>query len=257
MNAEIILNLIQTAVLVLVLSWTVRLLVSGKREVRTAFFAFAMTSALLSNLYWLAFDILRSEETMPFAANEIGEWAMFLLLGAAINEVTAYSFAKKEVAFAVLFTAANAGLWIAWSGEWIQDILTGVTFGYFLCSLVSKIKQNEAFHVLERRLLFISCFVLIAVQTAIFFVPDPLKNPLDLFCYWLLFAVAALLLIRAFMTLVRGGAKAAVPCVFAAFAWATITMYMSSGVFYIAAMLMSTLCLPMMLLALKKEAKSV
>ena len=73
--------------------------------------------------------------------------------------------------FAALFTAANVALWIAWSGEWIQDILTGVAFGYFLCSLTARIKQAVGFPAWKRRILGVSCLALITVLTAIFFVP--------------------------------------------------------------------------------------
>ena len=59
MNAEVILNLFFTAVLLLVFAGTLRLLGSGKREARMVLFAFAVASVLLSNLYWLAYDILR------------------------------------------------------------------------------------------------------------------------------------------------------------------------------------------------------
>ena len=81
-----------------------------------------------------------------------------------------------------------------------------------------------------------------------------MKRPLDLFCYCLLFAVAALLMIRAFRSLRNGGqSSSVVPEAFAAYAWATITQYMSSGWLYITALLLATLCFPMMFLALRKE----
>ena len=156
--------------------------------------------------------------------------------------------------FAALFTAANVALWIAWSGEWIQDILTGVAFGYFLCSLTARIKQAEGFPPWKRRFLGVSCLVLIMVQTAIFFVPKKMKQPIDLFCYCLLFAVAAFLLICAFRSLGKARrSSSAVLETFAAYAWAEVTLYMSSGRIYYAALLLATLCFPMMLLALKKE----
>ena len=254
MNMEVVFNLLFTAVLFLVFVWTLRLLVLEKREAHVVLFAFAVASVLLSNLYWLAYDILRPGTRMPFAANEIGEWALFLLLGAALNTQSERLNAKREMLGAALFTAANVALWIAWSGEWIQDILTGVAFGYFLCSLTARIKQAEIFPAWEWRLFGISCPVLVAAQSAIFFVPEPMKQPLDLFCYCLLFAMLAVLMIRALRSLRSGEqSTSAVPHAFAAYAWTSITMYMSSGWFYITALLLSTLCFPMMLLALRKE----
>lgn len=254
MNTDAVLNLFFTAVLLLVFLGTLRLLESGKREARAVLFAFAVASVLLSNLYWLAYVILRPGTRMPFAANEIGEWALFLLLGATVNAQSERLTANREVFCAALFTAANVALWIAWSGEWIEDILTGAAFGYFLCSVVARIRQAEVFPAWEWRLLGISCPVLIAMQTAIFFVPEPMKQPLDLFCYCLLFAVAAVLLIRALQSLGKGKrVPSAVLEAFAAYAWITVTQYMSSGMFYYAALLLAFLCYPMMLLALRKE----
>ena len=255
---EVVLDLIQTAVLLLTFLGTVHLLGREKRAVRAVLFAFAVVSVLLSNLYWLAYNILRPDTRMPFAANEIGELAMFLLFGAVFRTQTEHPAAKREMLFAALFTAANAALWIAWSGEWADDVLTGAAFGYFLCCLTGQIKQTGVFPAWERRVLGAACPVLIAAQTAIFFVPEPMKRPLDLFCYFLLFAVDALLLLRAVQSL-RKGSRSPSPVseAFAANAWATITMYMSSGGFYAAAMLLSALSFPMMLLALKKEVDGV
>ena len=254
MNADVILNLFFTALLLLVFLGTLRLLASEKRDARMVLFAFAVASVLLSNLYWLAYDILRPGTRMPFTANEIGEWALFLLLGAALNTQSERLNARREMLFAALFTAANVALWIAWSGEWVEDILTGAAFGYFLCSLAAQIKLAEGFPAWEWRLFGVACPVLIAAQTAIFFVPEPVKQPMDLFCYCLLFAVMAFLLIRGLRSLRSGeGASSAVLEAFAAYAWATITQYMSSGMFYYAALLLAFLCFPLMLLALKKE----
>ena len=136
---------------------------------------------------------------MPFAANEIREWAMFLLLGAALTARHPIRFqsAKREIVGAVLFAAACTALWIAWSGEWVQDILTGVSFGYLLCALVSRIRQEEAYSDRDWLRLGTACCVLIAAQTAIFFVPGSAAKPLDLFCYVLLFAAALAFLARA------------------------------------------------------------
>ena len=254
MNTYVVFNLFFTAILLLVFLGTLRLLASEKRDARTVLFAFAVASVLLSNLYWLAYDILRPGTRMPFAANEIGEWALFLLLGAAVRTQPEAPSAKREVFCAALFTAANVALWIAWSGEWIQDILTGAAFGYFLCTLAAQLRQEEAFPVWEWRLLGVACPVFIAAQTAIFLVPEPMKRSLDLFCYCLLFAVMAILLIRALRSLGKAErASSAVLATFAAYAWTTVTQYMSSGWFYIAALLLATLCFPMMLLALRKE----
>ena len=55
------------------------------RSVELVSFTFATAAMLLSLLYWLAFDILYPGQRMPFAANEIAEWAMFLSFASTLK----------------------------------------------------------------------------------------------------------------------------------------------------------------------------
>lgn len=255
MNATVSLNLIQTGVLLFAFIGAVRLVGVDRRTTRVVFFAFAMACALLSNLYWLAYDILRPETRMPFAANEIGEWALFLLMGASLGADPVPGTLHIEAVCAALFSAASAALWIAWSGEWVQDILTGAAYGYFICRLLVRIRREGVFSGWEWKVLAAVCPVLIVAQASIFFVPVALKRPLDLFCYALLFAVTALLIARAALALKNGApAEAAVLRAYAAYAWTLTALYMSAGGFYTAALMLGTLCILLMFLALRREA---
>ena len=259
MNQVIFMNLFQVAVLLFILFGTLRLIEIDRHSLKAALFAFAITSVLLSDLYWLAYEILRPGTRMPFAANEIGEWAFFLLLGASLSTRRPISFrsARADIVFAVLFSAASAALWIAWSGEWVQDILTGASFGYFLCAVVSRAKRENAFSVFWRRLFVTVCAVLIAAQSATFFVPDPLKKPLDLFCYALLFAFAAVLLPRAILSLKKDADPALGVCnTFAAFVWIVTALYMSSEPYYYASAVLTTLGFLLMYLAVRREVRA-
>lgn len=256
MNLDVLLTLFQIGMLLFILLGTIRMIGADKRSLKMALFAFAVASVLLSDLYWLAYGILRPGTRMPFAANEIGEWALFLLLGASLTSQHPIRFqsAKPEILCAALFSAANAALWVAWSGEWVQDILTGVVFGYFLCALVWRVKEENAFSASMWRFCGILCIILIAAQTATFFAPEPVGKPLDLFCYGLLFIGAAVFIVRAVLSLRKDTEPTQCVChSFAAFAWTVTTMYMSSGGFYNVAMVLSTLCFLLMYLALRKE----
>lgn len=257
MNADAFLNLFQTAVLLVILLGTIRLIGTQGQSIRLVFFAFAIASVLLSNLYWFAYDVLRPGTRMPFAANEIGEWAMFLLFGAALNPAAGQRSAKWEMLLAALFALCNTGLWIAWSGEWVQDILTGIVFGYFLCCLVARMKQENALDRWERWLLCVGGFVLIGLQAGLFFAPDPIKTALDLFCYGLLFAIAVLLIVRTILALRKEPPEAVVCRAFLAHAWCVTALYMSADGFYIAAMMLTTLCFLLIFLSIRKEVLPV
>lgn len=260
MNVEAILDLIRAIVLILILLGTFRFIGLEKFTARVIFFTLGVACILFSDLYWLAYDLLRPETRMPFAANEIGEWALFLLLGTSLcfGKPLRFREAKWEMLCAVLFSAANAALWIAWSGEWVQDILTGLAFAYFLCALVSQIKTEKQFSVSRLRMLGILCVLLIAGQTATFLVPEAARKPLDLLCYGFLFAVALCLLARAARAIIKNDDPARDVCdTFIAFAWIVVTMYMSEGGFYAAAYALSAICFPLMFLTLKKEVDAV
>jgi len=252
-----ILTLTHLTVLLIVLLGAIRLNTGERRSVAAVFFAFSTASVLLSDFYWLAYESLRPDTRMPFAANEIAEWAHFMLLGASLtaNRPSCYRGAKTEMFCAGLFAAASAALWIAWSGEWVQDILTCGAFGYFLCCLPARMKQEGMLSDRVWKLLGIACAVLIAAQAAIFFVPEAMKKPLDLFCYALMFAWVLFLVVWTVSALKKGCRPGVGVCLSnAALAWSATTMYMSADGFYDVALLFYTMCFPLILWALKKEA---
>lgn len=260
MNVEAVLDLLRALVLVFILLSAFRFIGHEKFTARIVFFTLAAACILLCDLYWLAYDILLPDVRMPFAANEIGECALFLLLGAVLNSGKPLRFreAKREMLCAAWFSAANTALWIAWSGEWVQDILTGLAFAYFLCALVSQIKAEELHSVSRLRVLGILCVFPILGQTAAFFVPGSIQRALYLLCYIFLFAVLLYLLVKA----IRAVRKDVDPTrgvydTFTAFAWVVVTMYMSEGVFHAAAYGLSAICFPLMFLALKKEVEAL
>ena len=81
---SMIVLIFQVAVLLALIVWTVRTLIRERFSEPIAFTAFALACLLLSDLYWIAWGLLEPEARMPFAVNEIGECAMFLLLAAAM-----------------------------------------------------------------------------------------------------------------------------------------------------------------------------
>ena len=118
-------------VMLFVLIFAVRRIVFGERKMKLVYFAFGMTSFLLSDLYWLVYGVVRPGTRMPFAANEIAEWAMFLMFAASLDAAVPKPrrLPPGKMLAAAIFTLGNTLLWIGWSGEWIQDVLTGVCVG--------------------------------------------------------------------------------------------------------------------------------
>ena len=227
-----------------------------RRSMAPVYFVFALVSFLMSGLYWLAYDLLRQDLRMPFAANEFGEIACFLLLASTLNVVFQGRFAaaRAEMICAGLFAAASTLLWIGWSGEWLEDILVGLSLGSLYCSCVRSLKQAEALSGWEWRLFGGCAGLLLLLQGATFALPEPWRSAADWAAYVVMFSVLLLILVK----LLRGMRKKQTPAALLAlaatlFSWCISTMYMSSGVFYYIAMYAVSLSLLLMLLALRRE----
>ena len=138
LQTAMIILVIHILMLVLLLILSVRLIIINGRKLTTVFMAFCFALWLLTDLYWFIYDYMRPESRMPFAANEIGEAAVFLMMAATLNSAVLLEsrLPVHRTACALVFSACNVALWIAWSGEWIQDILFGAVYAWFICSVV-------------------------------------------------------------------------------------------------------------------------
>ena len=244
---------------ILVLIWpiwqSVQMLRHGSQPVTALFYTLSLVSMLLSDFYWIAYVMIRPNTRMPFAVNEIGEWAFFLLLTAAIASVFKgrNKGALREMVMAALFAAASTALWIGWSGEWVQDIITGIVCGYFFCTVVQAIRSSEILSSREWAGLGAMCLILIIMQTLTFVLPQGAKQTVDFCCYVLMFAGIAAFYAKTIHEWKRQAPPEALFCLCcAALAWGESCMYMSAEPMYFAAEAAVTIMLPVMTIALRK-----
>ena len=211
-----------------------RLINRGNNLFLAIFFTFAMVSWLLSDLYWLAFDVMYSGSRMPLAANELGECAMFLLLSAGIS-----SYRRKDekislfcFLYPVLFTVANVFLWIVWSGEWLQDILCGIAMCVLTFSLLQVSEQQHYLSQKIRVRISVVSLMVILFQGLSTFLPGPVTRIPEYVSYVIMYAVV----VRLFVLAIHGIAKKekTKPFIYtlSAFVLATFTLYMSPGIIY-------------------------
>lgn len=255
MNLDRVSNLIMVSILLAVIISAIRLLRSKKHFLTVVYFIFAVSCGLLSVLYWGAYTYLRPETRMPFAANEICEWAEFLLYASSLRAVfhKSISFEKKNIPV-VLFAVSNVCLWIAWSGEWVQDILTGLSMGWFLCVITTCLCLTCALSAAEWIGLGIVAVLLILGQMHTFFTPSSISAALDVGCSVLLFVVMLWIMLKAVLTLDEENQADKCMCLsYASLVWGTVFMYMSSGGVYVIALALTVLSYVLMLLAIKKE----
>ena len=230
----------------------------GKQQSLTVlFFCFAMVSLFLTNAYWLAHSLMRPNLRMPLAANTIGECAVFLLLSAAMNAAfphSRFSFAPQIICAAV-FIAASIALWIAWSGEWLQDLLGGIAFGYFLLVCVRDLCHTGAFDRKEWIALGIFCTVYMGIF--VFWTFDGSQS-VENVGYVLMFVPMLFFLYKSVRGIRNEGAEdRQIALSVSAYACCMSGIYMADEYWYIAAELLCLLSLPLMLQAFGKEADPV
>ena len=256
---ELLSYLLQTVSLVIVGIHSVRLMRVSRGSMVLVFFTFALFSLLTVNCYWISYNLIRPDSRMPIAASEIGECATQLLLAESLKAAFRNRFgdARRELALTCLFTAASIALWIAWTGEWVQDIVGGLAFGYYLCRSVWALKLSGALSRCEWSFSGAAAALLVALETAQFFVPARQKALLDLACY-LLMTLSVLYFSVKTLRALRTGTDGKQPfaCVFAFYAWIVSCIYMSEGGWYIAWEILAALLLPLMFLAIKREVEA-
>ena len=244
---EIIFTIFQSIILFVIISKAVRLIIEGKNVFLPFFFMLAMTSYLLSNLYWIAYDFLKPDTRMPIACNEIGECAMILLLSAGLESLLKDK--KKvpgEIAFAFLFIGANIASWIAWSGEWLQDILFGIPYVYFFWILIRGIRSRG---VLARKELWFAAVMsgsVLVLQIPLLFLEGvPLKF-VTMVCLAVMFALMVWCGVKSFRS-----KDFFVTSMF--FLWTELAMFLSPEPYYSLAFGANIIVLPMMFMSMKKE----
>ena len=245
----------QIAVLAVLLFLSVRLIRESGRSLTAVFLTFLFAMWLLTDLYWVIYDFMRPDRRMPFAVNEIGEASLFLLMPAILGTVVHYRMlsVSKQAMGAVLFIACNVALWIAWSGEWVQDILIGAVFTYFCCTTACSLKALRLMTKKEWIGLGIGCTLLILWQSGTFFTEPPLKSALDTGSYLLLTAGVVYWIYKLFVARKQQVSSKAMLClVLALTCWTLTAKYMSSGIWYSAFLIVETLAQFLMYLSVRK-----
>ncbi len=238
----------------------VRLIRRDSPEMLAVFYAFGCIASLISGLYWVAFTVLREGQRMPFAANELGEAASYLLYGAAIASFCPVSFRKagKEALLSILFSAGSAALWIAWSGEWIQDTVFGLPYAYFLFMAVAAMKKNHVFSEKEWAAAGLISFGLLIGQAAVIIAQGSLHVLLDRLCYAVMYLSLFLLAVKT-VRLIREKTDPSVllSMGFGLYGWMSSCIYMSEGWHYVVMQCFELFTIILLLYAVSRRERAV
>ncbi|MBQ3898485.1 MAG: hypothetical protein II741_01450 [Lachnospiraceae bacterium] len=246
---------IQVVLLMLVIVASVRLLKRGNDIFLAILFIFSIVSWLLSDLYWLAFDVLRSGEHMPLAANELGECAMFLLLSTAISK---YKNKEERISvfaacFASVFTLANTALWIIWSGEWLQDILSGICLFGLLSTFLQICEEKKMLKAYVKVVMSVGAFFVILFQVLTTYLQNSFTRILEYISYLIMFATIVLFIVLAIVYMRRKEKAKPFLLSIAALLCGVFGIYMSPGIVYSVIFAAISVIGPLMFFTIRRE----
>ena len=253
---DIVFTTIQMLVIIGVNIFSVKMMTAFRNRLIPIFFTFAMFSYLLSDLYYVVYEILRPDTRMPFAVDEIADLATLLLLAAVLEVLPGIKgkLIPKALIFSILFIGGSIILWIAWSGEWMQDIVFGIPYIYLLYLLLKGLILSKPFTNKEWIVSLSVSTIALLVQLATLCTDGILKKVLEYGCYVLMYVMTGWLFIKVIAELKDKNSNwKSVYLSFTLFLCTLLVLYSSDGLFYSIATVLCTLAVPLMMLSLKKE----
>ncbi len=238
MITETLVSIIIVSVMIIMLAtlipFGIGLIRTSKGNITAVFLVFYYTMILFVLLFWLIYDIMLPDARMPFAANEIGEFTMFFIQAAIVNSLfESRPVSKLMLAGSVFFTSLNVALWWAWSGEWMQDVITGVAFAWVMYSIARALKGT---HTLSRKgWITISVIAMMTVicQAVTFFVGETAGLIFETTAYILVVAGVLFFILQIYRVAVKErSSKGFLILVAGLMLWIIMGEYMSSGIWY-------------------------
>ena len=252
-----IISIFSLIVTVSIIILSVKKLAETKNKVLSAFFTFAMVSYFMSEVYYFAYNFLIPDTRMPFAANEIAEASMILLL-CAVLETTLGKDRKFNIPafiFSTVFIGINIVFWILWAGEWTKNIIFGLPYIYFLYLLIKGVMKTKAASGKEIIIAVVLITIILigeAIATATYDTVGPI---FEICCFPFMYILWILIFIKTIATLRKEDKNQgeAIYLSFTLHIWTMLSMFMSGGIFFNIANILYICVLPLMYLAFKKE----
>lgn len=215
---------------------------ASERKSPVVFLGFSYAVLFVSNLYWIAHEVLTRESIYTFSAIDISS-AGFLLLAGASLAMTLDERGRLDVSALVvsgLFTLVQAFLWILWTGAWFKDGVGSLPMWYLSYYVVRGLKLSGAYSRRGGWWLVIAVGVVAVMQTMAFFAQNsygPLLDTSSGFVCLIVLIALAVLLGRTWRR--EGTTPTTVARAFAVVLWCLFAMYLMFEPFYSIFMLLS------------------
>ncbi len=148
-------------------------------------------------------------------------------------------------------------LWILWSGEIVQDIVSGVVIAWMLYCIVRSLRSEQILTKAQWILLAVLCTALIMSEFSTFIVSEDIKNVPDLCGYLILIAGTVFFVVMLITAYRKGRTDARLFLSFSILIWLTISLYMSADHWYNLFLTLETPSFVLCYLSVRKAVKGV
>lgn len=141
---------------------------AGESEGRSpaVMLGFAYTVVSVSNLYWIAHELMTREAIYEFSAIDIASAGFYILFGASLAMVIGRRDKIDVRAFAIagVVAVAQSAMWIVWAGSWFKNALGGLPVWYATYYVILASWETRAVPNAGRFAVVLSAVVVTAVQ---------------------------------------------------------------------------------------------
>ena len=141
---------------------------AGESEGRSpaVMLGFAYTVVSVSNLYWIAHELMTREAIYEFSAIDIASAGFYILFGASLAMVIGRRDKIDVHAFAIagVIAVAQSAMWIVWAGSWFKNALGGLPVWYATYYVILASWETRAVPNAGRFAVVLSAVVVTAVQ---------------------------------------------------------------------------------------------
>ncbi len=200
-----------------------------------AFLLFGVATFLVSEVYWGAYNLMIRDSAPAFAAMEIAEAGGFLCYASSLRAALGYEIGRdlRALAVTVGFMACNTALWIAWTGSWVKDVLTGAAMCYLVYTCLRGAIRHRVFSRPVWLAFLAGILMIFVLQAAALVIGGGTGSLLDNLCEPVWLAGILYFLVRSLRPREEDtGRDSAMVLSWMGFTWCTLAMYLSYEPFY-------------------------
>lgn len=216
---------------------------ASERRSPAVMLGFAYAIMFVSNLYWIAHELMTKEAIYEFSAIDVASAGFYILFGASLSMVVGRRERVDVVALvgSGVVAGAQIGCWVLWAGSWFKNVLGGLPAWYASYYVILAVRDTQATSKVRWSSLMAAALVVVVLQVWGFFSPGEIQPAFDAAGGLVSLAGTVaidLWLVRSWTA--EGASQRTISLAFLAALWSWSAMFLMSDPFYSILLMVST-----------------